>query len=79
MAQVDTPTVATPAPAAACSRETHILVRERNFPSSELMQVIQYLRSEKATGTLTLNLSQGGINRIRFREEQDIRYDPSAR
>jgi len=56
--------------------DNYRLVRERSFTSShdDLVQIILQLRTERATGTLTINLSQGGINRVQFREEQDIRY-----
>jgi len=52
------------------------LVRERSFTGShdDLIEVLKELRSEKATGNLSIDLSQGGINRVRFREEQDIHY-----
>jgi argininosuccinate synthase len=52
------------------------LVRERSFTSShdDLLQLVLQLRAERVTGTMTIDFSQGGINRVRFREEQDIRY-----
>jgi len=52
------------------------LVRERSYTGSydDLLQVMHDLRQEKATGKLTVDFSQGGINRVRFREEQDIHY-----
>jgi hypothetical protein len=37
--------------------------------------VLIQLKSERVTGTMTIDFSQGGINRVRFREEQDIRYE----
>ncbi len=58
------------------SHDRYRLVRERSFTSShnELLQVVLQLRAERVTGTMTIDFTQGGINRVRFREEQDIRY-----
>lgn len=60
------------------NRDSYRLVRERSFTSSheDLLEVLKQLRSERVTGTLTVNLSQGGINRVHLREEQDIPYEP---
>ena len=56
-------------------RDTYHLVRERVYQGSlDFVQILIGLRTEKATGTLEVALSQGGICRVRFREEQDIRY-----
>jgi hypothetical protein len=59
------------------SNDRYRLVRERSFTSShnDLLQVVLQLRAERVTGTMTIDFSQGGINRVRFREEQDIRYE----
>ena len=56
------------------SRDCHLLVRIRDFVPNDLLQVFMQLRCEKVTGTMTINFSQGGINLMRLREEQDIRY-----
>ena len=56
-------------------RDTYHLVRERVYQGSlDFVQILMQLKLEKATGTLEANLSHGGICRVRFREEQDIRY-----
>jgi hypothetical protein len=56
-------------------RDSYHLVRERVYQGSvDFVQILISLRTEKATGTLEVALSQGGICRVRFREEQDIRY-----
>ena len=59
------------------SKDCYRLVRERSFTSSheDLILVIANLRAERITGTMTIDFSQGGINRVRVREEQDIRYE----
>ncbi len=58
------------------SNDRYRLVRERSFTSShnDLLHVIMQLRAERVTGTMTIDFSQGGINRVRLHEEQDIRY-----
>ena len=60
------------------TKDTYRLIRERSFTSSheDLLGVIQQLRAERVTGTMTIDFSQGGINRVKVREEQDIRYSP---
>jgi hypothetical protein len=60
-----------------CIKSNYRLVRERSFTSNhdDLLQVVLQLRAERVTGTMTIDFSQGGINRVRFREEQDIRYE----
>ena len=58
------------------TKDTYRLVRERVYSGShDLMQLIMSLRVEKVSGTLSVDLSQGGIRSIRFHEEQDIRYN----
>ena len=58
-------------------RDTYHLVRERVYQGSlDFVQILIGLRNERATGTLYADLSQGGVCRVRFREEQDIRYAP---
>ena len=56
-------------------RDTYHLVRERVYQGSlDFVQILISLQREKSTGQLIADLSQGGICRVRFREEQDIRY-----
>lgn len=69
-----TTTVTTCAPL----RDTYHLVRERVYQGSlDFVRILLDLRTERATGTLSVDLSQGGVCRVRFREEQDIRYSPA--
>jgi len=57
------------------TKDTYRLVRERVYLGSyDLMQLIMSLRVEKVTGTLSIDMTKGGIGRIRFREEQDIHH-----
>lgn len=58
------------------TKDTYRLVRERVYSGShDLMQLVMSLRTERVTGTLSIDMTQGGIGRVRFREEQDIRYN----
>jgi hypothetical protein len=57
--------------------DTHRLVRERTFPpSTPLHELLMYIRKIKGTGTLMIDLNQGGIGSIRFCEEQHLTFDP---
>jgi hypothetical protein len=61
--------------AATPLRDTYHLVRERVYQGSlDFVLILAGLQREKVTGTLIADLSQGGLCRVRFREEQDIRY-----
>ena len=56
-------------------RDTYHLVRERVYQGSlDFIIILAGLQREKATGQLIADFSQGGLCRVRFREEQDIRY-----
>jgi len=56
-------------------RDTYHLVRERVYQGSlDFVMILAGLQREKVTGTLIADISQGGLCRVRFREEQDIRY-----
>jgi len=59
------------------TKDCYRLIRERSFTSNhdDLLSVLASLRAERVTGTMTIDFSQGGINRVRVREEQDIRYE----
>jgi hypothetical protein len=57
------------------TRRTYRLVQETHYTDMEIAAVIAHLRVERLTGTLLIDLSQGGVNRVRFREEQDIHYE----
>jgi len=55
--------------------ESHHLVRERAFPSSsDLNYVLRLLRSSHSTGTLMIDVNQGGVGSIRFREETKVDF-----
>lgn len=43
-------------------------VRERIYEPSELERVMQMIHESRATGTLMLDISQGGLRNIRFHE-----------
>lgn len=61
------------ASAHASASETHRLVRERVFPHPlDVPAILHLLRQQSATGTLTIDLNQGGVGSIRFREERRI-------
>jgi hypothetical protein len=50
-------------------------VRERAFPSSsDLNYVLRLLRSSHSTGTLMIDVNQGGVGSIRFREETKVDF-----
>ena len=56
--------------------ESHHLVRERSFPpSSSIDTIIRTLRSERVSGTLTIDFSQGGVGSVTFREKKKIAFD----
>lgn len=58
-------------------RESFTLVRERTYEAADLMHIIMQLRNERSTGTLRINLSQGGIVNVQFHEKQPIPLDDS--
>lgn len=62
--------------ASSSVHEAHTLVRERRFPASELSSVLSSLRDSRSTGTLLIDMNQGGVGTIRFREEHPIRLSP---
>jgi len=54
-------------------RDSHILVRERRFPpSQDIAALMKFLRDMHSTGTLMINISQGGICTLRYREEINV-------
>lgn len=51
--------------------EECVLVRERRFlPGVPLMDILRLLVSEKATGKLIINLSQGSVGATAFEDER---------
>ena len=56
--------------------ESHRLVRERTFPiHNNLLDILEALKSSHSTGQLLIDMNQGGIGSIRFREEQKVKFD----
>jgi hypothetical protein len=53
-------------------QEHNHVIRERIFQPHQLEHVMQELHESRATGTLMLDISQGGLCTIRFREEKKI-------
>jgi len=66
------------AEAEVCLRDSQVLVRERNFTlHPEIIHLVRELRrklllDKSYTGTLFIDLNQGGVGSIRFREEARI-------
>lgn len=67
------PTLTTPA------REQHHLVRERIFGTTDVAEVVAALHESHVTGTLFVDISQGTVGSIRFREEQKVHFDNDSR
>jgi hypothetical protein len=62
-------------------RETQTIIRERDFPITfQVMQLASALRDHlnltKSTGTIQIDLNQGGICSVRFREEKKVKHSP---
>jgi hypothetical protein len=56
--------------------ESHHLIRERSFSaSSSIDSLIRTLRSERVTGTLTIDFNQGGIGSVTFKEKKKIAFE----
>jgi hypothetical protein len=66
---------------ATISPLTHVsdkarMVRERRYsPTVPLMELLNYIRRIKGTGTLMIDLNQGGIGSVRYCEETSIEFD----
>lgn len=62
-----------PAPDPDPTRDSHILVRERRFPpTQDLVALMHFLRDARSTGMLMINLSQGSVCTLRYREEINV-------
>lgn len=48
------------------------IVRERVYAPSDLERVLLQMHESRATGCLMLDISQGALCAIRFREEQKL-------
>jgi hypothetical protein len=56
--------------------ESHKLVRERSFPNSQSIQdILSHLKSTRSTGQLIIDIGQGGVGTIRFKEEHKVRFE----
>lgn len=67
----ESPPSAQPSP----SSDTHRLVRERRFPvSTALDAILRDLRDSHAIGTLSIDIINGGVGSIHFREEQKVKF-----
>lgn len=62
--------VTTPSLLATIQRTS--ILRERTFPLARILEVLDILRDERATGTLVIDMVHGGISNIRLREEQKL-------
>ena len=55
--------------------ERHHLIRERSFPASaDIAYVLKLLRSSHSTGMLMIDVNEGGVGSIRFREETKVDF-----
>lgn len=54
------------------SKDHRSIIRERHFSVSDYERVMLLIHESRTTGTLMLDLRQGGIAGIRLREEQKI-------
>lgn len=55
------------------TRDSHILVRERRFPSSQdIAALMRFLHNNHSTGLLMINISQGSVSVVRYREEINV-------
>lgn len=53
--------------------DSHILVRERRFPpTQDVTALMHFLRDAHSTGLLMINLSQGSVCTVRYREEINV-------
>jgi hypothetical protein len=56
--------------------ESHQLVRERNFNTCmDTETILALLHLEHATGTLIVNMTQGSVGSVTFREQHRIYPD----
>ena len=54
-------------------RDSQVLVRERGFPPTmDIASLLHFLRDQRSTGKLMIDMNQGGIGTIRFREEAHV-------
>lgn len=56
------------------ARETTHIIRERTYAPAQLDNVIALLRQQHLTGTLCIDVSEGTLCGVRFREEQKVTH-----
>lgn len=69
---VDPPTIPPEMPVEAFVSKSASLLHDYTFPTREIDTVLAILHEARATGQLTVDFSQGGIGRVRFRQEEKI-------
>ena len=52
-----------------------VLVSEHTFKTKDLAALDEFLRSQKATGTLHVHFNQGGKTKIGFTQKQPVDVD----
>ena len=58
------------------TQDTHHILRERAFPSAtNINEILCNLRESRSTGTLSIDIAQGGIGSIRFSERRKLTFD----
>lgn len=67
------------APTPTHNAESHRIVRERVFPPSQLSSLLQVIRDAHLTGTVMLDVSQGTIASVRFREEHPLNFSTDTK
>jgi hypothetical protein len=54
------------------TREGTRVVREREFPPSQLQNILLLVHEERLTGQVILDINQGGLCSIRIIEQQKV-------
>ena len=54
------------------TNDRHVVRREREFPPSRIHEVFLKVQEERISGTLLLDLRDGGIRNIRLQEETSM-------
>jgi len=66
-------TATTPSVALLYVSESYCLSTDLVFPRGvSLEQLVEVLRSERATGRLVIDLSQGGVNAVTFHQQHRV-------
>jgi len=57
----------------SATAEFHLLVRERAFaPAPNILELLGLLHADRSTGTLTINITQGSVGSVTFREQHKV-------